>query len=39
MKILFKGIRLLNPNQNLDKISNLLIIDGKIEKISEKLEV
>jgi dihydroorotase len=35
MKILFKGIRLLNPNQNLDKISNLLIIDGKIEKISE----
>jgi dihydroorotase len=35
MKILFKNIRLLNPEQNLDKIANLLIIDGIISKISE----
>ena len=33
MKTLIKGGRILDPEQNLDKIANLLIEDGKIVKI------
>jgi dihydroorotase len=36
--ILFKNIRLLNPAQNLDRRSDLLIVDGRIEKIGDGVE-
>jgi dihydroorotase len=36
--ILFKNIRLLNPAQNLDRRSDLLIIDGRIEKIGDGID-
>ncbi len=35
MKILFKNARIINPAQNLDEIADILIIDGKIEKIGQ----
>jgi dihydroorotase len=35
MEILLKGLRLLNPNQDLDINSDILIKDGIIEKIEE----
>lgn len=35
MKVLFKNARVINPNQNLDEVLDLLIIDGKIEKIGK----
>lgn len=33
MEILLKGLRLFNPEQNLDTISDIVLKDGKIEKI------
>ncbi len=35
MEIILKGLRLFNPEQNLDKTSDLLLRDGKIEKIGK----
>ena len=35
MEILLKGLRLFNPEQNLDTTSDILLKDGKIEKIGE----
>jgi dihydroorotase len=35
MKILFKNARIINPAQNFDEIADILIIDGKIEKIGQ----
>ncbi|MEN3039133.1 MAG: amidohydrolase family protein [Candidatus Kryptonium sp.] len=35
MKVLLKNARVLNPTQNLDEVLDLLIIDGKIEKIGK----
>ena len=37
MEILLKGVRLINPEQNLDKVADLLISDGTISKIGENL--
>ncbi|CUU02504.1 dihydroorotase [Candidatus Thermokryptus mobilis] len=35
MKILFKNARIINPAQKLDEIADILIVDGKIEKIGK----
>lgn len=38
MNLLFKNIRLINPNDNLDIKTDLWIKDGMIYKINEKIE-
>jgi dihydroorotase len=35
MQLLIKGGRIVDPSQNIDKVSDLLIRDGKIAKIGE----
>ncbi len=35
MKIILKGLRLFNPEQNLDKVSDILLEDGIIKKIGD----
>jgi len=35
MKIVLKNVNLLNPEQNLNKITDLLIEDGKIARIGD----
>ncbi len=37
MKLLIKNGRVIDPANNIDKISDLLIVDGKIAKISQKI--
>ena len=37
MKILIKGGRIINPATNLDKIQDVLIIDGVVTKIEEEI--
>ena len=37
MKILIKGGRVINPSTNLDKIKDVLIVDGLVKKIEDKI--
>lgn len=37
MKILIKGGRLINPSTGLDKIKDILVTDGMIEKIDDRI--
>lgn len=37
MKLLIKGGRIINPATNLDEVKDLLIIDGKVAKIENKI--
>lgn len=39
MNICFKNIRLINPTQNIDKVTSLWIKDGIIQAINEQFEV
>jgi dihydroorotase len=39
MKILLKGLRLINPEQKLDMVADLLIVDGIIKEIDENLKI
>ena len=39
MKLVLKGARILNPEQNIDKKADIVIVDGKIEKIGTDVEV
>lgn len=38
MKLLIKGGRVINPAEKFDKIADVLVADGKIQKIGENLE-
>lgn len=38
MKLIIKNGRLINPSDNTDKITDILVCDGKIEKISQKID-
>ena len=36
--ILFRNIRLLNPEQNLDRSADLLVVDGEVRSIGDSLD-
>ncbi|MFN3134836.1 MAG: dihydroorotase, partial [Candidatus Kryptonium sp.] len=35
MRIIFKNARIINPTQNLDEVLDLVIVNGKIEKVGK----
>ena len=35
MRVIFKNARIINPAQNLDEILDLVIVNGKIEKVGK----
>ena len=37
--LILKNVHLLDPSENLDSLSDILISDGKIKKISKKIEI
>jgi len=37
MKLLIKGGRVINPNTNLDKVKDVLLIDGLVAKIEDEI--
>lgn len=39
MKKLLKGARVIDPSQNLDDIKDILIVNGRIADIKEKIEI
>ena len=37
--LIIKNAYLIDPSENLDLVSDILISDGKIKKISKKIEI